>query len=110
MAYDEALAGRLRAHLAGHPGLTEQKMFGGLAFLVDGHLAVAASGQGGLLLRCDPADTDAWVAERGLERFEMRGKAMDGWLAVDPSAVDTEAALERFLEIGLASVAALLPK
>ena len=81
MAYDEDLADRLRVALQGVDGVSEKKMFGGLAFLVRGNMAVAASGQGGLMLRCDPADADAHVAA-GAERMVMRGKEMDGWLRV----------------------------
>ena len=83
MAYDEELADRIRAEVAGEKNLTEMKMFGGLAFLIGGHMAVAASGQGGLMLRCDPDDTDALLQEPGAQEFEMRGKGMRGWLRVD---------------------------
>lgn len=110
MAYDEELAARLRDHLEGEPGLSEQKMFGGLAFLVGGHMAVAAASEGGLLLRCDPADTDDHVAEAHAERFVMRGKAMDGWLHIDPAALTTESDLARWVEVGAAYARSLPPK
>jgi hypothetical protein len=110
MAYDEDLAARLRDLLAGEPGLAEKRMFGGLAFLVEGHMAVSASGRGGLLLRCDPEDTDLWVHEPGVSRFAMRGREMDGWLHVDASVVGTEAELSRWTAIGLAYVRSLPPK
>ncbi len=74
MAYDEELADRIRAEVAGERGVTEMKMFGGLAFLIGGHMAVAASGQGGLMLRCDPDATDELLGEPGAQEFEMRGK------------------------------------
>ena len=81
MAYDEELAERIRGHLPDMP-VTEQKMFGGLAFLVGGHMSVAASGRGGLMVRCDPAETERLVQEDGVTRMEMGGKEMDGWLRV----------------------------
>ncbi len=110
MAYDEALADRVRGHLEGLAELTEQKMFGGLAFLLAGRMAVAASGQGGLLLRCDPAETDAWAGEPGVERFEMRGRAMDGWLRVDGTAVATDQELERWVAVGVGYAQTLPPR
>jgi hypothetical protein len=83
MAYDEELADRIRALVSGEPGLAEKKMFGGLAFLVGGNMAIAASGQGGLLVRVDPADSDALVSDTPSRLFEMRGRKMPGWLRVD---------------------------
>ncbi len=83
MAYDEELASRIRALVAGEPGLTEKKMFGGLAFLIRGNMAVAASGQGGLMVRVDPAESDALVADSHARHAEMRGRPMAGWLRVD---------------------------
>ena len=110
MAYDEDLADRIRAAITDPVGVTERAMFGGLAFLVDGHLAVSASGQGGLLLRVDPADTEPLVAEDGVDRFEMRGRAMDGWLHVLPSAVATDPQLTKWVGIGLTYARSLPPK
>jgi TfoX/Sxy family transcriptional regulator of competence genes len=89
VAYDEDLANRIREVLAGEDGVTEQRMFGGLAFLVGGNMAVAASGQGGLMLRIDPEETDALLAESHAQPFEMRGRTMDGWLRVDEAGVGT---------------------
>jgi hypothetical protein len=113
MAYDEALAARIGAVLADHPehaaDLGEQRMFGGLAFLVRGHMVAAASGQGGLMLRCDPAATDDHVAA-GAERMVMRGRAMDGWLRVSDSAVAADEDLARWIAVGLDYVATLPPK
>ena len=80
MAYDEALAERIRHQLAGRAGLSEQRMFGGLAFLTGGNLAIAASGQGGLLVRVDPDESQALVAATGARPMEMRGRRMAGWL------------------------------
>ena len=90
--------------------LAEQKMFGGLAFLVGGHLSVAASGQGGLMVRCDPADTDRLVSDPGAGPFEMRGRAMDGWLRVTGDAVADDAALRRWVDVGTSYAASLPPK
>ena len=110
MAYDEELADRIRDAVAGEPGLTEKKMFGGLAFLVHGHMAVSASSKGGLLLRCDPAETAALLAPPHVDRFEMRGREMDGWLRVDPEVVATDDDLTLWAERGLAYARSLPPK
>ena len=110
MAYDDVLADRLRVLLAGEPGLGESRMFGGLAFLVDGHLAVAASGQGGLMLRVDPADTESLVDGDRVSRMEMRGRAMNGWLRVAVDAVATDDDLARWAALGVAFVRTLPPK
>jgi hypothetical protein len=82
VAYDEALAARIRTLLAEEPGLTEKRMFGGLAFLLGGHMAVAASGRGGLMVRVDPDRTPELVTRPGVERMVMQGREMDGWLRV----------------------------
>ncbi len=110
MAYDEVLADRVRAEVLPDDGVTERKMFGGLAFLVHGHLAVGASGQGGLLLRVDPRETESLVAEPGVGRFEMRGRAMDGWLRLSPSAVASDDELQRWVRIGMTYARSLPPK
>ena len=110
MAYDEALADRVREKFDGASGVTEQRMFGGLAFLVNGNMAVAAASGGGLLLRVDPAETEALAAEPGAERFVMRGRAMDGWLHVDADARTPDAELERWVGIGIAYASSLPPK
>lgn len=99
MAYDEDLADRIRALVAAEPRLTEQKMFGGLAFLLGGHMAVAASRQGGLLVRVDPATSDD-LATTAAEEMVMRGRPMQGWLRVGPEQVRTEAALRTWVERG----------
>ncbi len=101
MAYDEELAERIRVAIGDHTGVTEQRMFGGLAFLVSGNMAVAASGQGGLLLRVDPGETEALVAEDGAARFEMRGRSMNGWLHIEPAAAATDEQLRRWVDIGV---------
>lgn len=110
MAYDEDLADRLRVALQHEDHLTEKTMFGGHAFLLRGHMVVAAGSGGGLLLRCDPAQTEALVAEPGVTRFEMRGRSMAGWLRVDASAVDGDDALSRWVGVGTAYVATLPAK
>jgi hypothetical protein len=100
VAYDEKLAERIRELLAGEAGLTEQKMFGGLAFLIGGNMAVAASGQGGVLVRVDPAKSDELVASTNAEVMEMRGRQMQGWLRVDPEDVRTKRQLAKWVELG----------
>ena len=90
MPYDEDLAHRIRELVAGEPDVTEQRMFGGLAFLVSGNMSVAASGQGGLMVRIDPEDTDALLAKPHARPFEMRGREMQGWLRVDPEGLRTK--------------------
>ena len=110
MAYDEELANRIREALADEDGVIEQRMFGGLAFLIGGHMAVAASGQGGLLLRCDPAETDKLVEQPHAARFEMRGRAMDGWLRIDPEGARTKRDLQRWVSRGVAYARSLPPK
>lgn len=109
MAYDEALADRVGEVLRGEDGVTEKRMFGGLAFLVDGHLAVSASSQGGLLLRVDPAQTESLVAAPYVDRFVMRGRAMNGWLRVGQEAVRTDAELRHWVGLGVAYARALAP-
>ena len=101
MAYDEELAERVRAALGDQRGVVEKKMFGGLAFLVDGNMAVAASGQGGLLVHIDPADAESLTTQPGVRRMEMRGREMDGWLRVTDSAVGDDASLARWVTIGV---------
>jgi TfoX/Sxy family transcriptional regulator of competence genes len=100
MAYDEDLADRIRGLLAGEPDITEQKMFGGLAFLIGGNMAVAASGQGGVLVRVDPAKSDRLVATTKARPMEMRGRAMQGWLRVDSDDVRTTRQLAKWVELG----------
>jgi len=91
VAYDEDLANRIRDVVQDEPGLTEKRMFGGLAFLINGNMAVCASGQGGMLLRVDPTDTPTLVQRPEATRFEMRGREMDGWLRIDGAGYETPA-------------------
>jgi len=100
MAYDEELAGRIRELVGGQPGLTEKKMFGGLAFLIGGNMAVAASGQGGVLVHVDPEESDELVARTPATLMEMRGRSMRGWLRVAPEDVGTKAELAEWVGRG----------
>src|SRR3954452_10259136 len=109
MAYDRELAERIRGVLPPEP-VAEKAMFGGLAFLVGGHMAVAASGKGGLMVRCDPADSDRLVETPGATRMEMRGREMDGWLRVTSEAAADDAALAEWVRIGTTYAATLPPK
>jgi TfoX/Sxy family transcriptional regulator of competence genes len=110
VAYDEELANRIRELVADQPDVSEKRMFGGLAFLVGGNMSVSASGQGGLLLRCDPVETDELVRLPHASRFEMRGRQMDGWLRIDPEGVRTRRELERWVSRGVAYARSLPPK
>lgn len=108
MAYDEGLANRLREALQDEKAVIEKAMFGGLAFLVNGNMAVSASGQGGLLLRCDPDETDELIKREHAKRFEMHGREMDGWLRIDEAGIRTQRQLERWVKVGV-SYASSLP-
>ena len=110
MAYDTDLAERIREQLATHEAVSEQRMFGGLAFLVGGHLAVAASGQGGLMVRVDPAEGGALIEQGKAEPMIMRGKRMSGWLRVPSDAVRTTRQLTPWVRRGTAYAASLPPK
>jgi hypothetical protein len=110
VAYDEDLANRIRELVAAEPGLTEKQMFGGLAFLINGNMSVSASGQGGLLLRVDPEQTDELVSLPHARRFEMRGREMDGWLRVDPDGAQNQRDLQRWVSIGVAYARSLPAK
>jgi TfoX/Sxy family transcriptional regulator of competence genes len=110
MAYDEDLAARIRELIAAEDGLTEKKMFGGLAFLINGHMAVAASGQGGLMARVDPAETDALLRKPHAGPFEMRGRPMDGWVRVAAEGVRTKRQLEPWVRRGVTYARSLPPK
>jgi TfoX/Sxy family transcriptional regulator of competence genes len=110
MAYDEALAERLRELTADVDGLSEKRMFGGLAFLLHGNMAIAASGGGGLLVRVDPDDSPALTAEEGVEVMVMRNRPMTGWLRVDAAAVPTQPALRVWVTRGIGYASSLPAK
>ena len=108
MAYDEQLAERIRSLIGDEPALTEKKMFGGLAFLVGGNMAVGASGQGGILVRVDPEESESLVESTNAYPMEMRGRQMAGWLRVDDPSTDDE--LAKWVEIGTAYARSLPAK
>lgn len=110
MTYDEGLAGRIRDEVGDLPALTERKMFGGLAFLIEGHMAVVASGQGGLMVRVDTDVADSEVASGTAQLAVMRGRKMRGWLRIDTSDVATSTALRKWVDLSLEFVATLPPK
>ena len=110
MAYDEELANRIRTLIGDEPGLTEKAMFGGLAFLVNGNMSVAASSKGGLLLRVEPAQTMALAKKPHASPMEMRGRPMEGWLRVAEAAVKTNKGLAPWVELSVAFARSLPPK
>jgi len=110
MAYDEDLANRIRELIGSSPLLSEQKMFGGLAFLIGGNMAVAASGQGGLLVRVDPSVSERLLATTAAELMEMGGRKMGGWLRVAPEHIKTKRDLSRWTERGVSYARSLPPK
>jgi TfoX/Sxy family transcriptional regulator of competence genes len=110
VAYDEELAARIRRLAADDPSVTEKAMFGGLAFLVDGNMAIAASGQGGILVRVDPAESDQLVADSPAEVAIMRGRPMAGWLRVDSDDLQDDDELAAWVHRGLSYARSLPPK
>jgi hypothetical protein len=110
VAFDVELADRLRELLQAEQGLTEQRMFGGLAFLIGGNMAVSASSQGGLLLRVEPARTEGLARRPHAHPFVMRGREMDGWLRVDEEGVRTKRDLARWVNVGVSYARSLPPK
>ena len=110
MAYDEELAGRIRELVSSEPTLTERKMFGGLGFMIGGNMAVAASGQGGLLVRVDPAQSNELVASTKARPMEMRGRQMQGWLRVASEDVGTKHELAKWVDLGTTYARSLPPK
>jgi TfoX/Sxy family transcriptional regulator of competence genes len=110
MAYDEDLANRLRELLAQQDAITEKKMFGGLAFLLHGHMSVSASRNGGLLVRIDPADTDAVLALAHVTLMNMGGRVMEGWITVAPEGLTTMRELGAWVERSVSYVTTLPPK
>jgi TfoX/Sxy family transcriptional regulator of competence genes len=110
VAYDEILAARIRELTRGEQALTEKRMFGGLAFLIGGNMAISASGQGGLLVRVDPSKTEELTAKPHAEVAVMRGREMPGWLRVDAEGVETTAQLQRWVDHGVAYACSLPAK
>lgn len=110
MAYSEALAERIRELIGDQPGVREQRMFGGLAFLINGNMAVAASGQGGVMVRVSPEQSDALVASTSARLMEMGSRPMRGWLRVDEADVSDADALRTWVERGTAHARSLPPK
>lgn len=110
MAYDEELAERIRKLIGKKDGMSEKKMFGGLAFLVDGNMSVAASGQGGLLVRINPDQSDKLLATTKAEIMEMRGHGMPGWLRVNSADVKSDSELKRWVDLSISYAGKLPPK
>ena len=110
MAYDLDLANRIRECIGVEAGLSERQMFGGLAFLINGNMSVSASGQGGLLLRIEPAQTEKLAGRAHAQRFVMRGREMNGWLRVDPEGIKTTRDLARWVALGVTYARSLPPK
>ena len=110
MAYDEELAGRIRELVGKEPKLTEKKMFGGLAFLIGGNMAIGASGQGGILVHVDPAESEKLVAKTDATFMEMRGRTMKGWLRVAPEHLRTKSQLHTWVKLGTSYARSLPPK
>lgn len=110
MAYDEELADRVRDLIGDEAGLSETKMFGGLGLLLRGNMAVAVRGQGGLLVRVDPKESDALLDEPGAALMEMRGRQMNGWITVEPTAIEADEDLQRWVARGVGYALALPPK
>ena len=109
MAYDEGLTERMRAVLLPRAP-EEKKMFGGLGFMLDGNMAFTASSTGGLMVRINPDDGDRFTAKFGVERFEMKGRRMNGWLHIDPVQLASDEVLSEWLSVGLDFAATLPPK
>jgi hypothetical protein len=107
VAYDEDLAARIRALTAGEAGLTEKRMFGGLAFLVNGHMAVTASGRGGVMVRVGAGAADGLLATTPAEQVEMRGRPMTGWLRIGTAHVADDAVLAEWVGRGIACARSL---
>jgi TfoX N-terminal domain len=110
MAYDEELAHRIRELLAEQPGVTEQRMFGGLAFLLNGNMCVAASGKGGLLVRLDPDDGTRALGSPDVAPMEMRGRSMPGWVVVGSGAVAGKRELRSWVQRGVRFASSLPAK
>ena len=109
MAYDEALAERMRKVLAGEPGLTEKKMFGGVGFLIRGNMACGVHGDD-LIVRVGPARYDEALAQPHARAFDMTGRPMVGWVEVAPAGFASAAELRRWIALGVEHVKTLPAK
>jgi hypothetical protein len=110
MAFDEELAGRIRQLIGSDPELTEKRMFGGLAFMIGGNMAIAASGEGGAMVRVDPAQSDSLLATTTVTLVQMRGRDMPGWLRVSSEDLRTDEQLTPWVELGIGYARSLPPK
>jgi hypothetical protein len=110
MGYDDVLASRIRDLIGPDPELTEKKMFGGLAFLIRGHMAISASGQGGVLVHVGPERSDDLVATTAATVAVMQGREMQGWLRVGAGDLAADDDLSPWVEIGIAHARSLPPK
>jgi TfoX/Sxy family transcriptional regulator of competence genes len=110
MAYDDGLAVRVRELIGREPGLAEKRMFGGLALMVDGNMAVVIRGGGGVMVRVDPAESERLQTEPGAQATVMRGRPMRGWITVDPSVCDNDVDLGRWVGRGVGYARSLPPK
>jgi TfoX N-terminal domain len=110
MAYDEDLANRIRELLGSERGVVEKAMFGGLAFLIGGHMAVAVSGQGGLMVRVPPEDTETLLDRAHVSPMVMAGREARGWLRVSDEGVKTKRQLQPWVNRGAAYAGSLPPK
>lgn len=110
MAFDAELAERMREQMSGQTGVTQMRMFGGLAFLINGHMAASAGNGGDMLLRVDPDQTETLVAQPHAARFSMRGREMDGWLAIESPGLRSDESLHRWMAYGIAYARSLPPK
>jgi len=110
VAYDEDLANRVRELILMEPGVSEQRMFGGLTFLINGNMSVSVSGRGGLMLRVDPSETDALLRKEHVRVIEMRNRPMKGWLRVDAEGVRTKRQLQPWVKRGVEYASSLPSK
>jgi TfoX/Sxy family transcriptional regulator of competence genes len=111
MAYDERMAERVRELITARPEVTERKMFGGIGWMLAGNMAVGVMSTGGLIVRVDPDEADAWLSDPHVGEFGREGaKPMNGFVVVDPDALENDAELERWIDVGAARAASLPPK
>ena len=110
MTYDPALAERIRAAIAKHAGVRERKMFGGLAFMLNGNFAVSAYKDGGVMIRCSGEDWQALCSEDGAKPMLRKGAPVSGWVLITAEAVRDKASLSKWVRRGLAYAGAQPPK